>query len=274
MLSQSVAGGGGTAIHVAETGDPGGPPILFIHGWSQAHLCWRHQFEGSELGRFRLVAMDLRGHGMSGRPDRAEDYADGALWADDVAAVIDGLRLPRPVLVAWSYGGVVVGDYLSKYGADAIGGVNLVGGAVVLGPDAFGSLIGPGFLEHAPTACSPDLAESIGAVRALLRACTAEEMTPDDFETCLAFTMVVPPSVRGFLLARSLDLRPMYEAARTRLLVSHGRADTFVLPAMAEAVAARCPWAETAWYDGVGHAPFIEAPARFNSDLARFASAA
>lgn len=274
MLSQSVIGGGGTPIHVAEAGDPAGSPILFIHGWSQAHLCWGHQLESSELGRFRLLAMDLRGHGMSGRPDRAEEYTDSALWADDVAAVIDGAGLARPILVGWSYGAIVVGDYLSKYGAGGIGGVNLVGGAVVLGPDAFGTLIGPGFLNNAPAACSPDLGESIGAVRALLRACTAEEMTRDDFETCLAFTMVVPPSVRGFLLERSLDLRPVYESARTRLLVSHGRADTLVLPAMAEAVAACCPWAGLAWYDGLGHAPFLEAPTRFNSELARFADAA
>ena len=274
MLSHSVTGGGGTAIHVAEAGDPGGPPILFIHGWSQAHLCWGRHFGGAELGGFRLLAMDLRGHGMSDRPDRAEDYADGALWADDVAAVIDGLRLERPVLVGWSYGGLVVGDYLSKYGAGGISGVNLVGAAVVLGPEAFGTLIGPGFLDHAPTACSPDLAESIGAVRALLHACTAEEMSPEDFETCLAFTMVVPPRVRGYLLDRSLDFRPVYERAGTRLLVSHGRADTFVLPAMAEEIEARCPEARMAWYDGVGHAPFLEAPERFNSDLARFASAA
>jgi non-heme chloroperoxidase len=41
-----------------------------------------------------------------------------------------------------------------------------------------------------------------------------------------------------------------------------------VLPAMAEHVLATCPTAEASWYDGVGHLPHLEEPARFNRELA------
>jgi non-heme chloroperoxidase len=41
-----------------------------------------------------------------------------------------------------------------------------------------------------------------------------------------------------------------------------------VLPAMAEHVLATCPTAEISWYDGVGHAPHLEEPERFNRELA------
>jgi hypothetical protein len=41
------------------------------------------------------------------------------------------------------------------------------------------------------------------------------------------------------------------------VLVTHGRLDTVVLPAMAEYVLSHCQAAEASWYEGVGHAPFL-----------------
>jgi non-heme chloroperoxidase len=52
------------------------------------------------------------------------------------------------------------------------------------------------------------------------------------------------------------------------LLVTQGRADTVVLPAMAEHVLATCPTAKASWYDGTGHVPHLEDPGRFNRELA------
>ena len=63
-----TGGGGGTDIHVAETGNPIGRPVLFIHGLSQCRARLA-QATHSDLGHdLRLVAMDLRGHGRSERP--------------------------------------------------------------------------------------------------------------------------------------------------------------------------------------------------------------
>ena len=53
---------------------------------------------------------------MSEAPLEAEHYTDAALWADDVAAIIDQLGLERPVLVGWSYGAFVICDYIRAYG--------------------------------------------------------------------------------------------------------------------------------------------------------------
>ena len=52
------------------------------------------------------------------------------------------------------------------------------------------------------------------------------------------------------------------------ILVTQGRADTVVLPAMAEHVLATCPTAVVSWYDGVGHVPHLEETERFNRELA------
>ena len=86
----------------AGVGRPDGQPIVLIHGWSQNHLCWAHQYDSALADEFRLVAFDLRGHGMSDAPLDAAHYTDATLWADDLAAVIEALDLPRTVLVGWS----------------------------------------------------------------------------------------------------------------------------------------------------------------------------
>jgi pimeloyl-ACP methyl ester carboxylesterase len=57
------------------------------------------------------------------------------------------------------------------------------------------------------------------------------------------------------------------------VLVTQGRADSVVLPAMAEHLLAACPAAEASWYDGVGHVPHLEEPERFNHELAELTRA-
>ena len=81
MKIHTVRGGGDLQLHVREWGKADGPPILFIHGWSQNHLCWDRQYESALRDEFRLVAYDLRGHGMSEAPLGPENYTDGKLWA-------------------------------------------------------------------------------------------------------------------------------------------------------------------------------------------------
>ena len=58
------------------------------------------------------------------------------------------------------------------------------------------------------------------------------------------------------------------------VLVTQGRADSVVLPAMAEHVLAACPTAKASWYDGVGHVPHLEEPERFNRELAELTRSA
>jgi non-heme chloroperoxidase len=53
--------------------------------------------------------------------------------------------------------------------------------------------------------------------------------------------------------------------------VAHGRADSVVLPAMVAHMLATIPTAEASWYEGVGHAPHLEEPERFNRELAALA---
>jgi pimeloyl-ACP methyl ester carboxylesterase len=268
MKAHVVRGGGGLRLHVREWGPADGPPILLIHGWSQNHLCWVRQYESALVDEFRLVAYDLRGHGMSEAPLEPGHYTDGKLWAADVAAIIEELHLDRPVLVGWSYGAFVICDYVRAHGQDRIAAINFVEGAVKLGETAFGTLIGPGFLDHFVGATADDLPTNIGAMRSFVRACIVKPVPDDDLETAICWNVAVPAAIRASLAAREIDCDDVLSAMQVPLLVTQGRADSVVLPAMAKHVLATCPTAQASWYEGTGHVPHLENPERFNRELA------
>ena len=264
-----LAGGDGISLSVAEGGQADGPPVILLHGFSQSNLCWHRQFSGDLARQCRLVAPDLRGHGGSDKPLASAAYGEGRLWADDLAAVIDGLALDRPVLVAWSYAGAVVGDYLRHRGTSAIAGIVMVGAVARLGPAAV-PLLGPDLLRNTPGLLSSDPWRNLVAARRFLRGTVAGAMTGDDHEIALATLMMVPPAVRRGLMGRSEDYADVLASLGLPVLVMTGTLDTMVRPAMAEHIAGIVPGARLSRFAGVGHAPFLEQPERFDREMVAF----
>ncbi len=267
----TVIGGNGLKLNVAECGNEQGPAILFIHGWSQSHLCWMKQLKSGLAEDFKLVAIDLRGHGASEAPLEEAAYTNSSYWADDVHSVITSLDLGKTLLVGWSYGGLVICDYLREHGSKYVSGVNFVGGAVKLNEAAIGPFIGPGFFQHFEAATSNNLEMSIDAMRAFVGGCFIKKLSRADYERVLCFNMAVRPDVRASMSARDLDNIDVLKQLSVPVLVTQGTEDTVVLPAMAECILRNCSTARGAYYNGVGHGPFIEEVDRFNSELSAFA---
>ena len=270
MTIHSVPGGGGVKLHVREWGQTDAPAMLLIHGWSQNHLCWQKQYESQLADAFRIVSFDLRGHGMSEVPHAEDQYTNAGLWADDIAAIIDHLSLQHPVLVGWSYAGFAICDYVRKYGEDAIAGINFVGAAVVLNDAAFGTLIGPGFLDHVPGATADDFPSNVNAIRAFTQGCTADPLPREEYETALCWNIVVSSKVRAALVSRVIEFDDVLSVLEKPVLVTHGEQDTVILPAMANLILQTCRTSTASWYPEFGHATFLENPSRFNRELAQF----
>jgi pimeloyl-ACP methyl ester carboxylesterase len=93
----------GTRLHVLEWGEPSAPPVLMVHGM-RAHAHWFTPVGPALAGQYRALAVDLRGHGESAH---TPPYGI-AVYADDVAALINKLELTRPILLGHSMGGSVV----------------------------------------------------------------------------------------------------------------------------------------------------------------------
>jgi pimeloyl-ACP methyl ester carboxylesterase len=106
-----------------DDGGSGGLPVLFVHSFAGSLAHWQPQLAHLRSRR-RAVAMDLRGNGGSD-PPRHNDYTITG-FADDIAAVADGLGFERFVLVGHSMGGSAAAAYASRH-AERVAGLLLVG---------------------------------------------------------------------------------------------------------------------------------------------------
>lgn len=265
----TVIGGGGVRLCAEETGNPAGRPLLFIHGFSQCRLVWAKQTQSPLADEFRLVTVDLRGHGSSEKPRDA--YGDSRVWADDVAAVIAALRLDRPVLVGWSYGGIVALDYLRYYGEEAIAGLHLVGARSRIGVPEAAAETGEAYAALRPALFSEAAGESVGALEAFIRLCTYRELAPEDYYLFLGFNAIVPSYVRYGLMNRAVSNDDLLPTLGKPVLLAHGAQDPIVLPRHARHNAALLSGATVSFYEETAHNPFWEQPERFNRELGDFA---
>lgn len=270
MELKRVATPDGVSLAAYASGNPEGPEILFIHGFSQAALSWSRQLEDAALAReFRMVAYDLRGHGGSDKPLSPEYYTEDRRWADDTAAVIAAFGLRRPVLVGWSYAGRAVIDYVRHYGQDGLAGINFVAANAKDDPAFTGETY-----KLTQEMQSDEFLVALRATRDFVRACFEVQPSQEDFELTLAFNMVVPWQVRKYMRTRTPNPGDLLPRLKLPVLVTHGAADRVSRPARSEYTAQHVPGGQLSLYEGIGHAPFWEDAPRFNRELAQFVRAA
>lgn len=271
MKSHSILGGGGIRLHLDEAGNDKGRPIVFIHGFSQCRLAWARQMSSDLADTFRLVAVDLRGHGLSDKP--RDGYGDSRIWADDVHAAIQALDLDHPILCGWSYGPLVILDYLRHYGEEAIGGIHFVGGITQVGSEAAASVLTADFLSLLPGFFSTDAQESVRALDALVRMCVGSELTAEARYLMLGYNVSVPPYVRQALFSRSFDNDDLLPKIRKPVLITQGENDAVVKRNVFDQQMYRIAHAQIEVMADAGHACFWDQASAYNALLRKFADA-
>jgi N-formylmaleamate deformylase len=112
----------GITIHYTRTGG-NKQPVILLHGLMTNGLCWTDLAHVLEKD-YDVIMPDARGHGNSSVPDFGYRYED---HANDVAGLINALRLPRPILLGHSMGGMTAAVVASRK-------PNLLGGLVLADP--------------------------------------------------------------------------------------------------------------------------------------------
>jgi pimeloyl-ACP methyl ester carboxylesterase len=188
-----------------------------------------------------------------------------------VNAVIENLRLEKPILSGWSYGPLIILDYIRYYGEENIGGLNFVGGVTKLGTTEATALLTPDILSLVPGFFSTTVDESVRDLGSLIRLFFAGEPTPDEFYFMLGYNVSVPPYVRQALFSRSLHNDDLLAKLKSPLLISHSVDDKIVYFAAARQVASLVPHAQIHEMANLGHAVFWEDSEGFNTRLREFA---
>lgn len=260
----------GVAIAVQESGDPQGRAVVFVHGLLGSHLSWDAQVRSPALQGLRLITFDLRGHGQSGRPDRAEAYTDGRRWAEDLAAVIAASKARDPVLVGWSLGAAVITNYLAAHGDKGIAGALYVGGVIELNPEQI--VQRPGLYR---ALASPDLRTHLDAERRFVALCFATPPGALTFDRLIANAALASPTMQHAVHTMSVAAAQGLGAMRKPLLLLYGARDALVRPQPSlQRARTLQPRAQSSVYARSGHAPFVEEASRFNRELLAFVEAA
>ncbi len=254
----------GARVHVRDSGGPGMPMIL-LHGSNSSLHTWEPLKR--EFGaRYRVVTLDLPGHGLTGvTPTARYDMAEMVTVVDGVAGA---LGLGRFVLGGNSMGGGVAWNYALAH-PDKVRALLLLDAAGMpprAGEDAPPSNIGFRIMRS-------------GAGRWL-----SERMTPRFLiERSLAQSVADPAMIDAAMVDRYWELlrfpgnraataqrfaRPRGDAAAAEqarrigapTLILFGQQDRIIAPSAALSFAERIRNSETVLLDGVGHLPMEEAP--------------
>jgi pimeloyl-ACP methyl ester carboxylesterase len=231
----------GTRIFFAQFGE--GEPVLLLHGGMGSSNHWGHQIPALAKD-FSVIAMDTRGHGRSPVTSAAFSYR---LFADDVAALLDFLAIPRVAVVGWSDG--------------AVTGLELAMNrpARVSRLFAFGA-------NSAPDGLKPGGARS-PVFAAYAQRCRAEylQLSPRPEKW--------PQLVEGLrAMWRTQPSFSKEELARIRAptAISDGEYDEIIRREHTEAMARQIPGARLVMLPRVSHFAMLQDPAQFNAALLGF----
>ncbi|MBU3060782.1 alpha/beta hydrolase [Nocardia sp. NEAU-G5] len=269
MAIREVISADGTGIVYRVSGPDGGRPLVLLHGWAGNLRNWG--VAADELARrFRVIAVDLRGHGYSDAPETG--YDDPKNWAADVAAVLAGEGIETgAVLLGWSYGGIVLSDYLAAYGTGAVAGAIYCSSQAGIGRGVPGSEPGPAMQQAIPDVFEESAGKAMRGFAAFGNANTGHARDKGaDAQRLYGGSLSTPPRVRKALFYRTTDNTPMLRTLDVPVLVLHGTADPVVPIANGEYIAEAAPDVRTSYWPDSQHGLFIEDPARFATEVAAF----
>ena len=243
-------------LHVVENGG-GSECVLLVHAIGMDHRMWDTAAES--LARdYRVVRVDLRGHGKTPAPPRP--YSLEAL-ADDVAAVLERLRIARAHFVGLSLGGMV-GQAFALEHAERLGRLVLANTTSSYGPEGRAM-----WQARARAVESGGLAAIKDLVMSRYFSDAFREEHPATVEEIAR--RFLRTSAQGYLgccdAIADLDFTRDLSRIHARTLVVAGEKDAGTPPAMSEAIASRIAGARLAVMPGAAHLSAVEKPAEFNA---------
>ena len=251
----------GVRMAVVETGNPKGPAIVMIHGYTNNSVEWV-DFLPNLSPNMRILLVDLRGHGASSKPECCYTRVD---FAYDIKLLLDRLKIERADIFGQSLGSIVAQTF-AEYWPQRTRRVILMS-----------STGGPGEV--------PDAVNSMRSAIASLK----DPIDPDSpfmlawwdapgFNAVLLRRIRVdsariPADVWRAMLDQGLvfnDLQASLPRLKAPTLLIWGGKDTIFGPDDRRSLQDALPQARTVLYEDSGHYPFWDHPKEVADEINRF----
>lgn len=247
-----------------------GTPIVLLHGL-MAHGGF---FEGQAglADNFRIIAIDLRGHGESAGEDARTPSVER--MAADVAELADALGLEGAIGVGWSLGATILWHVLAGPAAARFAGAVVVDMTARVKNDAEWDLgLSPEACEARSIAIRDDFETfALGAGQAIFAQPVAPDMRKLADWASLQFARNdadAMASVWNSLIRQ--DVRALLEKIQHPTLIVHGAQSSLYGADTADHLVEALPQARAVRFERSGHAPHLEEPELFNAILKDFA---
>jgi pimeloyl-ACP methyl ester carboxylesterase len=246
-------------LHYLEWGEPTNPPLLLLHGGS-AHAHWWDHIAPVLADDFRVLALDLRGHGDSSWVEgeaayQIEDYVV------DLATFVSLLALPPFVLLGHSLGGFVAMSYASVY-AQSLRALVVVDIGLHIGGSRFMQL-----LRQMPASVYADEADLYTRFRLLPQKTSASaellrHIARHSIRQCEDGRLTLKCD-RATLSREPRDLRAQLPNVHCPVLVLRGGESHNLSPSIQDEMIRLCPRGRGIAIAGAGHQVFLDTPEEF-----------
>jgi pimeloyl-ACP methyl ester carboxylesterase len=247
----------GPVLHFVEYGDPGGKPVVFLHGWPDSWYSWSRVLPLLSAN-IRALAIDQRGFGESDKPDTG--YAIPQMAAD-VIAFLDALALQCATLVGHSFGSFVA-RRTALARPERVAGLVLIGTGFI--PSNAVTRDVQKALRDLPDPIPVDFAREFQASTAY------RPLPPDFFDRLIVEALKLPPPLwrRAFDGLLDYDDSPQLGQIAAPTLLLWGDRDALFSRVDQDRFLAALPAARLKVYEETGHCPNWEHPERVAAAIA------
>jgi pimeloyl-ACP methyl ester carboxylesterase len=250
----SAASVDGIPIHSTATGT--GPALVFVHGWTCDSTSWAAQVPAFDK-KYRVITLDLPGHGQSGSPKDSKFTMD--LFARAVEAVRVESKAQQVVLIGHSMGAPVIRQYAHLF-PDHVAGLVAVDGP--LDVRGFGT---PAAGQGPPPVTGPD---GLKNRETMIRSMFTPNTPPAVQKSVLAMMLAPPEATAAGAMASMFDPSIRWtETIRAPAFAIY--AGTSQLPDLAKTREVLPNFSATQ-VAGTGHFVMIEKPDEFDRVLSGF----
>lgn len=262
----------GTPLWYEERGS--GKPLVLLQGlqFPSGHF-WQHNIDALAVGN-RVVMVDLRGQGLSGKPMSGHTIRQNAA---DLEELMAALGLKQVLLAGVAFGGLVILDYLQSVGSQRLRAIALCEMTPrLMSAEGWAHPTFGDFPEEAAKGYGDSVRADRAVLDGFLHAAFAEPLDPATMAEMKGQMFLSPTATVADLIDDMVkqDFRETLPAISVPTLLIYGRKNNPVMPGeVGRWMAKRISGAELVELPSGGHSIFWEDPAGFNQALNAFAAA-